>query len=103
MSITYHNIGEITASVSTLVYFIWFLPQLWLNLKRHNTDGLSLWMHGLLLLGSYADRAQRAIEAGCDVVLVCNNRAGVVDILDHVVIQKDLQRAARIAHYARYV
>lgn len=55
MSITHHTIGEIAVSVSTVVYLIWFLPQLWLNLKRHNTDGLSLWMHGLLLLGYTAD------------------------------------------------
>ena len=50
-----HLIGEITLSISSFVYFIWFLPQLWLNFKRKNTDGLSLWMHGLLLLGYSAD------------------------------------------------
>jgi|SRR3990167_8595129 len=50
-----HLIGEITLSISTVVYIIWFLPQLWLNFKRKNTDGLSLWMHGLLLLGYSAD------------------------------------------------
>lgn len=50
-----HLIGEITLSLSSIVYFIWFLPQLWMNFKRKNTDGLSLWMHGLLLLGYSAD------------------------------------------------
>lgn len=50
-----HLIGEITLSVSSVVYFIWFLPQLYLNFQRKNTDGLSIWMHGLLLLGYSAD------------------------------------------------
>jgi uncharacterized protein with PQ loop repeat len=53
--LSHHLIGEITLSVSSVIYFIWFLPQLWLNFKRKNTDGLSLWMHGLLLLGYSAD------------------------------------------------
>src|SRR3989338_11149191 len=52
---THHVIGEITLSLSTLIYFFWFLPQIYLNFKRKNTDGLSLWMHGLLLLGYSAD------------------------------------------------
>lgn len=55
LPITDHEIGQITLSISTCIYLIWFLPQLWLNFKRKNTDGLSLWMHGLLLLGYSAD------------------------------------------------
>ncbi|EKD77091.1 MAG: putative membrane protein [uncultured bacterium] len=50
-----HLIGEITLSISSIIYFIWFLPQIVLNFKRKSTDGLSLWMHGLLLLGYSAD------------------------------------------------
>lgn len=53
--LSHHLIGEITLTISSVIYFIWFLPQLWLNFKRKNTDGLSLWMHGLLLLGYSAD------------------------------------------------
>src|SRR3990167_7344106 len=52
---TSHLLGEITLSISSVIYFIWFLPQLYLNFKRKHTDGLSLWMHGLLLLGYSAD------------------------------------------------
>lgn len=51
----HHTIGEITLSFSTLVYFIWFVPQLWLNFKRRDTEGLSYWMHGLLFMGYCAD------------------------------------------------
>jgi len=52
---TTHQLGEITLSISTAIYFVWFFPQIYLNYKRKNTDGLSLWMHGLLLLGYSAD------------------------------------------------
>jgi|GEM_PF-813729 uncharacterized protein with PQ loop repeat len=50
-----HAIGEISLSISTAIYFIWFAPQLWLNFKRKDTEGLSFWMHGLLFLGYSAD------------------------------------------------
>lgn len=52
---TSHTIGEITLSFSTAIYVIWFVPQLWMNYKRKSTEGLSLWMHGLLFLGYSAD------------------------------------------------
>lgn len=55
MNISAHAIGELTLSLSTLVYFVWFIPQIWLNYRRHNTEGLSFWMHALLLLGYTAD------------------------------------------------
>lgn len=50
-----HLIGEITLTISSAIYFTWFLPQIYLNYKRKSTDGFSLWMHGLLLLGYSAD------------------------------------------------
>jgi uncharacterized protein with PQ loop repeat len=52
---TDHTIGEITLSISTIIYIIWFLPQIWENFQRKSTEGLSLWMHGLLLLGYTID------------------------------------------------
>lgn len=52
---TSHFIGEMTLSISTIIYIIWFLPQLWMNYQRKSTQGLSLWMHGLLFLGYSAD------------------------------------------------
>jgi uncharacterized protein with PQ loop repeat len=53
--LTLHMIGELSLSLSTVIYCIWFIPQLWLNFKRKDTQGLSIWMHGLLLFGYCAD------------------------------------------------
>ena len=52
---TAHTLGEITLSISTIVYFFWFIPQIILNHERKSTQGFSLWMHGLLLIGYTAD------------------------------------------------
>jgi len=52
---TAHTLGEITLSISTIIYFMWFVPQIILNYQRKSTEGFSLWMHGLLLIGYTAD------------------------------------------------
>ncbi|QPG04545.1 beta-N-acetylhexosaminidase [Salinimonas marina] len=46
------------------------------------SDDLS--MHGASVAGDYPQRAQQALQAGCDMVLACNNTAGAIDILDHL-------------------
>lgn len=46
-------------------------------------------MHGANLpSGNYADRVLAAREAGCDITLLCNNRPGVIEVLDKVPHEK---------------
>jgi len=41
-------------------------------------------MHGASVAGDrYSDRASAAVEAGCDIILICNNREAAVEILDN--------------------
>jgi beta-N-acetylhexosaminidase len=58
------------------------------------SDDLS--MEGASVAGSYAARAEFAVEAGCDMVLACNNRAGAIDILDNARLQVSPVSARRL-------
>lgn len=49
---------------------------------RVMTDDLS--MVGAASIGDYAIRAEAAMDAGCDVLLVCNNRFGAIQVLETI-------------------
>lgn len=60
------------------------------------SDDLS--MEGAAFLGNYVDRANIALNAGCDLLLACNNRQGTLAILDslsHVTSDKPKQLLSR--------
>ncbi len=58
------------------------------------SDDLS--MAGADLGASYAERARLALAAGCDVLLVCNHRAGVIEVLDALTVEPYPQTQVRL-------
>ncbi|OGT46186.1 MAG: beta-N-acetylhexosaminidase [Gammaproteobacteria bacterium RIFCSPHIGHO2_12_FULL_41_20] len=48
-------------------------------------------------IATFTDRVEMALVAGCDMVLLCNNRAGVIEVLDQLPYQRYLLRQSKCA------
>jgi len=60
------------------------------------SDDLNMAAAGMA--GSFTDRANIAMNAGCDMVLVCNNRPGAFEVLDNFEWQTNEESSARLAN-----
>ena len=55
-------------------------------------------MKGASVVGeNYVDRAEKALSAGCDMVLVCNNREGAMNVVDNLSGHNDPVSHLRLA------
>lgn len=53
-------------------------------------------MAGAEIIGGYPERAEAALNAGCDMVLACNNQEGAMQILDQSNIPDSVELQSRL-------
>ncbi|KAF3977279.1 MAG: beta-N-acetylhexosaminidase [Methylococcales symbiont of Iophon sp. n. MRB-2018] len=58
------------------------------------SDDLS--MEGAVSMGDFSQRAELALQAGCDMVLVCNNPTAAEQVLTHIPITQNSKREQRL-------
>lgn len=58
------------------------------------SDDLS--MEGAASIGNFTERAKLALQAGCDMVLVCNNPTAALEVLESIPVTEDKKRTQRL-------
>lgn len=58
------------------------------------SDDLS--MAGASVVGGFVERAEAAQQAGCDMLLMCNDRAAAIQVIDHAKLEINHQSQVRI-------
>lgn len=57
-----------------------------------------LGMGGAVGMGTYAQRLHSALNAGCDLVLLCNDHSGIQECVEMVTVDAAFDRSKSIAH-----
>jgi beta-N-acetylhexosaminidase len=56
-------------------------------------------MQGAAFIGDFAARAKAALDAGCDMVLVCNNSDAAAQVIDS--LPSDISTNPRLVRFAK--
>ena len=56
-------------------------------------------MSGAAVMGDHLDRAIHALEAGCDLLTICNNREGAVAVIDGLRSYRNTESRDRISAF----
>lgn len=60
-----------------------------------------LTMAGAAVMGDHLDRAVHALQAGCDLLTICNDRQGVIAVLEGLLHYKNPESEERIKKWGR--
>ncbi|MCK5355991.1 MAG: beta-N-acetylhexosaminidase, partial [Methyloprofundus sp.] len=91
--VVYPAIDELPAGFSTIWINEILRKQLGFNGAVFSDD---LSMEGAAVVGDFSDRAKLARQAGCDMILVCNNEAAAEQVLEATPVESNPLREQRL-------